>query len=285
MVTVTPVDETDLEGFALVTFAERASEQDVQDRAPNDQAVDELEHELETNRERLRSAIEEHESYEEEMRAAYEELQSTNEELQSTAEELKTSQEELQSINEELVTLNQENQYKVEELSQLTSDLQNLLSATDIATLFLDRELRIKRFTPRVSDLFNILNTDRDRPLADLTNRLGYDELIRDAAQTLKTLQATEREVRSASGRWFLTRLLPYRTVDDRIDGVVITFADISDLKKAGETLQQLATELTVAEQRERNRIARILHDDVQQLLFFSALQSQGAARKLERGR
>ncbi len=269
VLTVTPVEEADLEGFVLVTFTERALEDVASTQGERgDQAVDDLERELETSRDRLRSAVEEHENYEEEMRTAFEELQSTNEELQSTAEELETSQEELQSINEELVTLNQENQHKVEELSQLSSDLQNLLGATDIATLFLDRDLRIKRFTPRVSELFNILGTDRDRPLADLTHRLGYETLIQDAAQVLKTLQTSEREVRSAAGAWFLTRILPYRTVDDRIDGVVITFVDISDLKQAGQTLQRLAAELTVAEQRERDRIARILHDDIQQLLF-----------------
>ena len=268
--TVQPLIEPDVEGFALVSFSEKGGDEKA-DRAVDDHETDheaELEAELETSRERLRSVVEEHESYEEEMRAAYEELQSTNEELQSTAEELETSQEELQSINEELVTLNQENQHRVEELSQLTSDLQNLLAATDIATLFLDRDLRIKRFTPRVSELFNILNSDRGRPLADLTNKLGYSGLIGDAAEVLRTLQTTEREVKSSSGAWYLTRLLPYRTVDDHIDGVVITFVDISELKKAGETLQSLATELTVAEQRERNRIARILHDDIQQLLF-----------------
>src|SRR5690606_38061994 len=117
-----------------------------------------------------------------------EEMQSTNEELRSTMEELETSKEELQSINEELQTVNQENRHKVEELAQLSSDLQNLLAATDIATLFLDRDLRILRFTPKISELFNVRTTDRGRPISDLTHRLGYNELQKDAREVLKRL-------------------------------------------------------------------------------------------------
>jgi two-component system CheB/CheR fusion protein len=190
-----------------------------------------LQDELEETRTRLQTTIEEYETSKEEMRAANEELQSMNEELRSTAEELETSKEELQSINEEMVTVNQENKHKVEELSQVTSDLQNLLSSTEIATLFLDRELRIKRFTPRVGEIFNVLSADRGRPIAHITHKLGYSALLQEVDQVLRTLVPIETEVRSESGRWYIMRLLPYRTTDDRIDGVVLTFVDVTERK------------------------------------------------------
>ena len=147
-------------------------------------------------------------------------------------EELETSREELQSVNEELQTVNQENRHKVEELSQLSSDLQNLLQATDVATIFLDRNLRILRYTPRVSEIFNVRHTDRGRPLADLTHRLGYDKLIDDARRVLQTLVPTEHEVAGPSSQsWYVLRVAPYRTMDDRIEGVVITLIDVTALK------------------------------------------------------
>ena len=159
---------------------------------------------------------------------AFEELQSMNEELRSTAEELETSKEELQSINEELLTVNQENKSKIDELSQLTSDLQNLLASTDIATLFLDRDLRIKRFIPRISAVFNVLASDRGRPLAHITHKLHYDTLFTDATSVLQTLVPVEREIGSENGRWYVIRMLPYRTADEHIDGVVVTLVDIT---------------------------------------------------------
>jgi two-component system CheB/CheR fusion protein len=139
----------------------------------------------------------------------------------------------LQSINEELLTVNQESKSKIDELSQLTNDLQNLLASTDIATLFLDRELRIKRFTPRISDLFNVLGGDRGRPLAHITHKLNYDTLLPDATGVLQTLAPIERETQSQDGRWYIIRILPYRTADDRIDGVVITLVDITQHRRA----------------------------------------------------
>ena len=275
---VRPVDEAERAGFLLVSFLELPAGPSKQAmEAPADEA---MAAELELERQRLRAALQEHEGRDEEMRAANEEMQSVNEELRATAEELETSKEELQSMNEELVTFNQENKHKVDELSQLNSDLQNLLSATDIATLFLDRDLRIRRFTPRVSELFNIQRSDRGRPLADLTHKFGYQGLISDAQQVLDTLQFTERELRSQSGAWFLTRTLPYRAADNRIDGVVITLVDISALKTAEATLKTLASRLADAEQRERERIAGVLHDDVQQLLFSLLLKVQNLAKE-----
>lgn len=165
-------------------------------------------------------------------------VQASETELVRTHAELETSREELQSINEELQTLNREYRLKVEELGRLSSDLQNLLMATGIATLFLDRSLRILRFTPRVGELFNIRNTDRGRPLADLTHQLGYPELLQDAEQVLESLVPVEREIGSDDGRWHLIRVLPYRTEDDHIDGVVITLVDITHLKRAEEALR-----------------------------------------------
>jgi two-component system CheB/CheR fusion protein len=167
------------------------------------------------------------------MRAANEELQSVNEELRSTMEELETSKEELQSMNEELQTVNQENRHKVEELSQLTSDLQNLMAATEIATLFLDRALRIVRVTPRTRELVNIRAGDRGRPFTELRNRLGYDQLEQDALKVLERLTPVEREIQSESGEWYLTRVNPYRSSSDQIQGVVITFVEITQLKNA----------------------------------------------------
>jgi two-component system CheB/CheR fusion protein len=166
------------------------------------------------------------------MRAANEELLSMNEELRSTAEELETSKEELQSINEELLTVNQENKSKIDELSQLTSDLQNLLAATDIATLLLDRELNIRRYTPRICEVFNVLPGDRGRPLAHITHKLQYTTLLEDATAVLQSLIPFEQEVSSEDNRWYVIRVLPYRTADDHISGVLITLVDITRLRR-----------------------------------------------------
>ncbi len=247
---VRPAAELEREGFALVIFDER---EPLEEREPGESSggalvrnradagterAQELEAELNLTRQRLQAIIEEHETSEEEMRASSEEMQSTNEELRSTMEELETSKEELQSINEELQTVNQQNRHKVEELAQLTGDLQNLLAATDLATLFLNRDLRILRFTPKLGDLFNIRMTDRGRPISDLTHRLGYADLRSDAEAVLNRLAPIEREVQDDAGRWYLTRVLPYRSTEDRIEGVVITFIDIDSRKRAEEAVR-----------------------------------------------
>lgn len=238
---VRPAESREDQGLILVIFEERTDNHATPARtfdAQSEASSRELEAELDLNEQRLQAVIEEYETGQEEMKAANEELQSANEELRSTMEELETSKEELQSMNEELATVNQENRHKVEELSQLSSDLQNLLTATDIATIFLDRELRILRFTPQVGALFNIRTADRGRPLSDLTHRLGYDRLTDDAQTVLDRLSPVEQEVRDQEGRWYLTRARPYRNVDDRIDGVVITFIDITDRKRFEEDLR-----------------------------------------------
>lgn len=238
----------DDEGFALVIFEEReplTPEEESADQ-PDARQVHVLQEELSSTRQRLKVIIEEYESTQEEMKASNEEMQSTNEELRSAMEELETSKEELQSINEELQTVNQQNRHKVAELDQLSADLQNVLIATDIATLFLDRSLRIARFTPKLGDLFNIRMTDRGRPISDLTHRLGYDTLHIDAEAVLTRLIPIERELQDDSGKSFLTRLNPYRNSDDRIEGVVVTFFDITDRKEA----ERLRLEVQANEQK-----------------------------------
>jgi two-component system CheB/CheR fusion protein len=175
---------------------------------------------------------EQHRASTEEMKAGHEELQAMNEELRSAGEELVTSREELQSVNEELQTVNHEMSNRVEELSDANSDLQNLMGATNIATIFLDRELRIKRYTPPAMALFNFLPADLGRPLSHLTHRLDYPAIDTDAALVLETLASVEKEVR-AGDRWFLARMQPYRTLDDRIAGIVFTFVDITERRNA----------------------------------------------------
>ncbi|REJ82684.1 MAG: GAF domain-containing protein [Planctomycetota bacterium] len=267
-----PVPDPPQDDFVLIIFDELdarkpphedAPESDVPARQAGGEPREEvLARELARTRQRLQAIIEEYETGQEEMRASNEEMQSTNEELRSTMEELETSKEELQSMNEELQTLNQENRHKVEELAQLSSDLQNLMAATDIATLFLDRDLRILRFTPQISELFNVRTTDRGRPLADFTHRLGYPDLLADAQAVLERLIPIERSVQAETGQWFLTRLLPYRSTDDRIDGVVITFGDISAAKRAEQAVQESERRLA----RELHAMTR-LHDLVSALL------------------
>jgi two-component system CheB/CheR fusion protein len=250
---VRPSRESDEDGFVLVIFEE--CEPHVQGEAiPADPKETEslqvrhLEGELIAARQRLQAIIEEYETNKEEMKASNEEMQSTNEELRSTMEELETSKEELQSINEELQTVNQQNRHKVEELAQLSSDLQNLFVATDIATLFLDREMRILRFTPKLGDLFNIRTTDRGRLISDLTHRLGHSGVIEDAQSVLTHLVPIERELQDNAGRWYLTRMHPYRSNNDRIEGVVVTFIDITDRKEAEAELARVSRTLMVGE-------------------------------------
>src|SRR6185295_10182846 len=148
--------------------------------------------------------------------------------LRSAAEELETSKEELQSVNEELTTVNQELKIKIEELGLINNDFQNLINATDIGTIFLDRELRVKFSTQRARDVFNLLDGDIGRPLSDITGKLRNDTIQQDARTVLDRLSNVEREVETDDGRWMLVRVLPYRTTDNHINGVVITFLDIS---------------------------------------------------------
>jgi two-component system CheB/CheR fusion protein len=239
---VQAVEQPQMEGFFLVIFDElddAAASDPGEGSSHADATARELEADLEQTKKRMQMLIEEHEAAQERSQAYNEELESTNEELRSTMEELESSKEEMQSMNEELTTLNVENRQKVEELDELSSDLHNLLTATDIATVFLDRDMRIRRFTPSMAELFNLRDSDRGRSLADLTHRLGYEQLQEDFQRVLDQLTPVEREVASEQGRCYLTRLQCYRTSDDRIEGVVITFIDITERKKAEEDIRE----------------------------------------------
>jgi two-component system, chemotaxis family, CheB/CheR fusion protein len=248
---VRPAPAFEAEGYALIIFDERAAAESSGEPGRGTEGgegmgdggrVGALEADLAAAERRLQTTIEEYDATQEEARATNEELESSNEELHATMEELETSGEELQSINEELQALNQENRHRMEELAQLSGDLQNLLVATDIAILFLDRQLRIVRFTPQLAELFNVRPADQGRPIADLTHRLGYGDFMADARTVLDRLTAVEREVQDETGRWYLTRVLPYRTPDDRIEGVVVNFIDISDRKRMEEELRNAKT-------------------------------------------
>lgn len=237
-----------IEGDA--TALEAAEAGAARDRLPaNDETIRALTEELQATQSRLRSMREESETANEELRAANEELQSINEEYRSTSEELETSKEELQSINEELETVNNDLKLKLEAVSRAHGDLQNLMAATDIATLFLDQELRIKRSTTRVSDLFRISTSDEGRPITDFTHQLEYDSLAEDARRVLKDLTPIEREIHSRTGRWYLMRVRPYRTIEDKTDGVVITFVDFTERRNVEEALRSSEEQLRQKQQ------------------------------------
>jgi two-component system, chemotaxis family, CheB/CheR fusion protein len=190
-----------------------------------------LEGELQHLREEMQSTIEEMQTSQEELKSTNEELQSTNEELQSSNEELTTSKEEMQSLNEELQTVNAELESKVDEFSRVNNDMKNLLNSTDIATLFLDKELNIRRYTNEATKIFKLIKSDIGRPFTDQVSDLEYPELADDAHEVLRTLIFIQKQIPTRDGRWFSIRIMPYRTFDDRIDGLVITFINMSDLK------------------------------------------------------
>ena len=209
----------------------------------------ELELELKSSFSDLQSLSEENQAAQEELKSTNEELQSTNEELQSTNEELTTSKEEMQSMNEELQTVNAELQSKVVVLVQAENDMKNLLNSTEIATVFLDKQLNIRRFTDTVKTLFKLRKADVGRPITDLVTDLKYPEIEHHAHNVLRTLIPVENEITTNNGKWFIVRVMPYRSHDDRIDGLVITFIDITlakklelELKAANEALQNKTT-------------------------------------------
>ncbi|MGX7708562.1 CheR family methyltransferase [Methylobacterium sp. Gmos1] len=204
-----------------------------------DEHVQRLESELRLTRERLQATIEELESTNEELKSSNEEYQSINEELQSANEELETSKEELQSVNEELQTVNGELGHRVNDLGRANSDLKNLLESTQIATVFLDNEFRVKNFTPAVTDIFHLIDSDLGRPITHIAARIHYPELPEDVRKVLRTLGTIEREVGSPeSGARYLARVLPYRSIDNFIAGVVITFLDITATARAERALR-----------------------------------------------
>ena len=198
-----------------------------------------LKQELRAKEEYLQATNEELETSNEELKSANEEMQSINEELQSTNEELETSKEELQSVNEELSTVNNELQTKVADLSRANNDMNNLLAGTGIATVFVDLQLRILRFTPAATRIINLIQSDIGRPVGHIvSNLLGYECLMKDTQAVLDTLIPKELDVRSAEGRWYTMRILPYRTMDNVIEGAVLTFVDVTKARAIHEELR-----------------------------------------------
>ncbi|MGF6227858.1 two-component system CheB/CheR fusion protein [Inquilinus ginsengisoli] len=226
-------------------------------QVPADGAALQLERELRDTRERLQSLVEEYETALEELKSSNEELVSVNEESQSTNEELEASKEELQSLNEELHTVNSELNSKVDALDLANSDLQNLFESSQLATVFLDKNLVIRSFTPAVADIFNILPGDRGRPLTDLTSRISLPTLTEDVRTTLEAGNSMERRVEAVENdRTYLVRLAPYRNSLNRIDGVVVTFVDVTSLARAEEHQRTLVSELN---HRVRNMLAIVI--------------------------
>jgi two-component system CheB/CheR fusion protein len=246
-VTVRPISEPEvLRRLWLVTFVavgrHATSRRLPRGRGPapaRGRESSELVEELSYTKERLQHSLEELQASNEELMSSNEELTSTNEELQSANEELETTKEEMQSLNEELVTVNAELQGKLEDVAEAHADLQNLLNSTDIATVFLDPDLKIKRFTPQAHEVFHLIPTDVGRPLADLVPSLAYERLMDDARDVLRTLVPCERTVHSAGDTWYSMRIMPYRTVKDSIGGLVLTFVDVTRAKQAEAVLTQ----------------------------------------------
>ncbi len=269
----------------------------------------------------LRATVEQHEIQQEELRASNEELQAMNEELRSTAEEVETSREELQSVNEELTTVNQELKIKIDEVSLANSNFKNLMNSTNIATIFLDRSLRIRQFTPTAKDTFNLIPSDIGRPLLDITSKVKVDHLIAQMETVMSKLETVEQEVKTPDDRSFLMRLSPYRTLDDRIDGLVMTLVDVTEQARAAEMLNRIGEELEIkvkartaelglanesllseiqskqrteqsrlklleqlvnAQEDERRRIARDLHDQLGQQLTALRLQLESLREKTQ---
>jgi PAS domain S-box-containing protein len=230
-------------GYFLVLFEHdgalpSAAQPPTQLTSPTEPPLTQLEEELARLRSQLRVTIEQYESQVEEAKASNEELQALNEELRSSAEELETSKEELQSVNEELTTVNQELKIKIDELASTNNDFQNFINATDIGAIFLDRLSQIKLFTARARDIFNLVPADVGRKLTDITSTLTSSRLHADIALVLERLQTIETEVETVAGRSYLMRVLPYRTDSDRIEGVVVSFVEITSRRTAERRLQ-----------------------------------------------
>jgi len=247
--TIEPMTGPDtVKGVLMVLFEDAPATGDVEHATSTEsigdreQRIADLDRELSAKEEYLRTTVEELETSNEELKSTNEEMQSTNEELQSTNEELETSREELQSINEELVTVNSELQQNIEQLSRANNDMNNMLAGTGIGTLFVDQQLRIKRYTPLVTAILNLIPTDVGRPLSDINPRLtGQTDVVGAATAVLDTLATTETLVQASDERVFVMRAQPYRTVDNVIEGAVLTFADVTEQHRMQARLDELA--------------------------------------------
>jgi two-component system CheB/CheR fusion protein len=232
---VSPLQVEHRPAYALIVFDERVDvEMAVTGAAedmPGGAAILRLEQEIRRAREQLGTTLEERDITVEELRTTNEELQSINEQHRTALEEMETSQEELQSLNEELTTINQEHHATIDELKLTTADLENLVASISVATIFLDRELCVRRFSPSATGMFNLAPRDQGRPLAHVTHRLRYESLIDDAKSVLTSIVPVEREVRDDAGKWYSVRMRPYRSMDERIEGVVLTFYDVTEAR------------------------------------------------------
>jgi two-component system, chemotaxis family, CheB/CheR fusion protein len=243
---VRPVSELGKDGLYLVLFQEEGGaamargEPDSDERGTVDPALEQLELELKRTQSQLQTVVEEFETSNEELKSSNEELLSMNEELQSSNEELETAKEELQSVNEELETVNSELKSKVDELAHANSDIRNLFENTHIAVLFLDNDLRINNFTPVTTELFRLIDTDRGRPIGHIAQRFHYEYFQRDVIDVIRQLRPQETHVQSLEGAWFIMRILPYRSLENVIEGAVVTFTDVSELKHAELEIQRL---------------------------------------------
>ncbi|PKL73981.1 MAG: chemotaxis protein CheR [Methanobacteriales archaeon HGW-Methanobacteriales-2] len=236
---VKPLELETTKGLLIVSFEEVSVDKNgKKDKmklnmvTKGDERIRELESELNLTKERLNVTIEEMKSSNEELRSANEELQSMNEESQSTNEELETSKEELQSINEEMVTVNNELQMKIDELTQAKDDMNNLFNSTEIAIIFLDRDLNIRRYTKEATNLIKMIESDVGRPFSDIATNLKYDNFTDDIQQVMDRVTFKETEIETEDGKWFQTRIMPYKTFKNVIDGVVITFNNITERKE-----------------------------------------------------
>jgi two-component system CheB/CheR fusion protein len=252
--TVKPIKEpAEMIGSLLIIFEEviplkkTATSKNIHYTKKSENIIKELERELKSTKENLRSTIEELETSNEELKSINEEMQSTNEEMQSSNEEMETSKEEMQSLNEELITVNTELQNKNDELSIVNNDMKNLLDSIDIPTIFLDNNLLIKRFTYHATKVVNLINSDIGRPINHIATNLKYENLIEDAKEVLRTLIFKEIELQTNDDVWYQMRILPYRTMNNIIDGVVITFININTLKSAYQEIHKLNQDIQLA--------------------------------------
>ena len=250
---IQPIEQPEaLQGMVMVLFQDTALPQEgpasgkLNPKSAASARMAELEQNLRRCREELQATREGMQASQEELKSMNEELQSTNEELQSTNEELTTSKEEMQSMNEELQTVNAEQLAKMDELGRANSDMKNLLNSTDIITIFLDNELRVQRFTSGAVKIFKLIPGDVGRPLSDIVTHLRYPELADDARAVQQTLVFSEKQIPSSDGSWFEVRIMPYRTLEDRIDGLVLTFTDITAAKALETELRQTGEMLRI---------------------------------------